>query len=161
MDIDFFSLDSVCQLGESATGRSRGFGSHAIRLRSSTGLQASTRPARTIAHFSGPPAVERGIQATCRLPAQQCSPAREHSCPTGPQALLLLVECSPRRWSRVSGSMLPACATVCPCKGKPLPYRAVGVAPSQRAGKMHTRTCPTAESRLNEADHVSAFFSWV
>ncbi len=73
MNIDFLSLDSVHQLGESATGRSRGFGSHGvagvswstaprlrngvalqgdtplIRLCSSTGLQASTHPARTIA----------------------------------------------------------------------------------------------------------------
>ncbi len=71
MNIDFLSLNSIHQLGESATG--------------------------AIAHFSGPLGVERGIQATCRLPAQQCSLAREHSCPTGPQALLLLVECSPRR----------------------------------------------------------------
>ena len=74
----------------------------------------------------------------------------------------------------VSWSMLHACVTVCPCKDKHLPFRVTGVAlagrvcackhrpfrrqaacclnsllhPSQKAGKTHTRACPTAVSRL-------------
>lgn len=75
MNIEILSFDDIHLLGESTTGRSRGFGSYAIRLRSSTGLQASTRPARTIARF-------------CDSLA----------------ALLLLVECSPPRRRALPGS---------------------------------------------------------
>ena len=97
MNIDFLSLNSIHQLDESATGAIaplQGACSLASEHRFAGVAHAPRNPCFT---FSGPLAVERGIQATCRLPAQQCSLAREHSCPTGPQALLLLVECSPRR----------------------------------------------------------------
>ena len=53
MNTSFRSFDNRFLLGESATGRSSEFGRHAVRLRSSTGLQASTRRARAIAHFPG------------------------------------------------------------------------------------------------------------
>jgi hypothetical protein len=71
MGIDFLWFDEVSLLGESVTA--------------------------AIAHFSGPPSVKRGIQATCRLPVQRHSLARECSRPIGQRALLLLAECSPRR----------------------------------------------------------------
>ena len=96
MNTDFLTLDKGHPLGESATGCSRGFRSHATCLRNGTRLQAGMRPAGVIAHFSGPLSVKRGFQTTCCLPAKRQSLARDCSCPTGLRVLFLVVECSPR-----------------------------------------------------------------
>ena len=48
MNTDFLSFYAANQMGESATGWSRGFGSHAIRLRNALRLQAKMRPASEI-----------------------------------------------------------------------------------------------------------------
>ncbi len=68
MNTQFYGFDRRHLLGESATG--------------------------LIAHFSGALSVERGIQATCRLPAQRYCLARQYSRPTGPRGVRLLAECS-------------------------------------------------------------------
>ena len=59
MNIDFLLLDNVHRLGESATGRSRGFRQHGykkcrVEITINFARLLSTRPARTIAHLCSP-----------------------------------------------------------------------------------------------------------
>jgi len=58
MNIDFRTVYDIHQLGETATGCSRGFGLQAVRLRNGKGLQAFMRPARTIAHLQSSPPLQ-------------------------------------------------------------------------------------------------------
>ena len=88
MNTDFLALDKGHPLGESATGCSRSFRSHATCLRNGTRLQAGMRPAGVIANFSGPLSVKRGeskefVQHVVRLRATTCclpaKPSMSHS----------------------------------------------------------------------------------
>ncbi len=103
--------------------------SHAIRLRSSTGLQASTRPARTIAPLQG--ACSLASEHRFAGVAKEYCLARQYRCASVEQCStkpLLHFFRPSGGGAGNSGDMSPARATVSPCKGTLLPYRAIGVA---------------------------------